>query len=267
MFLICALVAVSAQSAFAQVEEVLGVKAGDNFTYSFEIFWSSANPDVFPPQELLDLNQTQSIHFNVTDVGVSIAYVDMTRLMLDGTQDTTQGFIEVTSGRGVEAQLFIIAANLTAGDKAYPFSEGAPAAVDSFTIGETVTMTYLGSSREVNRYSENKATDDGYLNTYAYYDRKTGVLLEMTLEHYYSSLDEKDREHWEIYQFNQVSVPPSDGGTTDGTGSTEAWSTWVLPAIVVVVVVVVALLAVLFLRRRRKPEVQTPASPPVQATV
>ena len=259
MFLICVFVSASAMSAFAQVEEVLGVKAGDNFSYSFEDFWSSTNPTDLPPQVFTDLNQTE-FHFNVTDIAFTVAYVNVTILRADGTEEVEPGFIDVNTGRGVQlTQLFIIAANLTAGDEAYPASQGPPAAVDSFTISGTTTMTYLGSSREVNRYSERTTTADGYNNTDAYYDQKTGVLLEMTLEYYYSPSGETSSEHWKIYQFNEESVSPSDG-----TGAPEAWLKWVLPAIVVIVIV--ALLAALFLKRRRKPQEQTPTSPPVQTT-
>jgi hypothetical protein len=266
LFLICVLVAVSLQTAFAQDENVLGVVPGDNFTYTFNVFWSSTNPTDLPP-DFSDLNQTESIHFNVTEIWVTTAYVNVTILKVDGTEEVEPGFVDVNTGRGVEAQQFIIGANLTAGDEAYPLSQGPPGAVESFTISGTTTMTYLESSREVNRYSQRTTTADGYNNTDAYYDRQTGVLLEMTLEYYYSVAGETIKEHWKIYQFNEASVTPSDGGTTDGTGATETWPAWILPAIVVVViVVVVALLAVTFLRRRRKPQVQTPASPPVQPT-
>ena len=128
MLLVCALTSAAVYGAWAQAESVLGVKAGDNFTYSFEVFWSSTDPNKVVPQEFSDMNQTLSIHFNVTDVGSTIAYVNITKLTRDGTQAVEQGFIEVSAGRGTDnAQLIIIGANLTAGDKAYPQSD--PAAV------------------------------------------------------------------------------------------------------------------------------------------
>jgi hypothetical protein len=264
VLLVCALYSVVVFGVFAQVGS-LGVKAGDNFTYSFEAFWSSTNPSKVVPSEFSDMNKTRSIHVNVTDVGATIAYVDISKRMIDGTQVNTPGFVAVTTGHGVEAQLFIIEANLTAGDKAYPLSEGPPAAAESFTITETITLTYLGTPREVNHYHESKTDANGTVTRDAYYDRATGILLEMTLSHSLAvNMDEADSEHWKITQFNSAEATPSDG-TGDGTGSTGVLPDWVLYAVIVVVIVVVAILvAVVVLRRRKKPEVQAPAPSPVQ---
>ena len=99
----------------------------------------------------------------------------------------------------------------------------------------------------------------------AYYDKATGILLEMTISHnFVATSDETDSEHWKITQFNSAETTPSDG-TTDGTGSTGALPDWVLyVAVVAVVVVVAALVTVLMLRRRKKPEVQEPEPLPAE---
>src|SRR3990170_2293642 len=75
MLLVCALTSAAVYGALAQGESLLGVKAGDNFTYSFEVYWSSTNPSKIVPQEFSNMNQTLSIHFNVTDVGSTIPNV------------------------------------------------------------------------------------------------------------------------------------------------------------------------------------------------
>ena len=286
MLLVCALTSAAVYGAWAQAESMLGVKAGDNFTYSFEVFWSSTNPSKIVPQEFSNMNQTLSIHFNVTDVGstipnvTNVAYVNITILTRDGNHVDEPGFIEVMSGRGVMLQLpmtqyyvsyaqFIIGANLTAGDKAYPQSNpaevSAGVAAESFTITETVTLTYLDTSREVNHYYNSTTDADGTVIRDAYYDRATGVLLEMTISHSLAvNVDETDSEHWKITQFNSAETTPSDG-TTDGTGSTGALPDWVLyVAVVAVVVVVAALVTVLMLRRRKKPGVQEPEPLPAE---
>src|SRR3990170_5428743 len=235
MLLVCALTSAAVYGAWAQAESMLGVKAGDNFTYSFEFFWSSTNPSKIVPQEFSDINQTLSIHFNVTDVGSTIAYVNITTLTRDGNHVDEPGFIEVMSGRGVMLQLpmtqyyvsyaqFIIGANLTAGDKAYPQSNpaevSAGVAAESFTITETATLTYLGTSREVNHYYNSTTDADGTVIRDAYYDRATGVLLEMTISHSLAvNVDETDSEHWKITQFNSAETTPPNGGGTGGTNS------------------------------------------------
>ena len=267
--MVCALASVAVYGAWAQAESVLGVKAGYNFTDSFEVFWSSTNPSKTGPQEFSNLNQTLSIHFNVTDVSVTTAFVNISKLTRGGTQAVEQGFVEVSSGRGTEnAQLIIIGANLTAGDKAYPQSDpaavAAGAAAGSLTISDTATKTYLGTSREVNHYYEIKTDENGTVIRDAYYDKATGILLEMTISHsFVVNVDETDSEHWKTTQFNSAETPPD--GTTDGTGSTGALPDWVLyVAVVAVVVVVAALVTVLMLRRRKKPGVQEPEPLPAE---
>jgi hypothetical protein len=267
ILMVCSLASVAVYGAWAQDEGVLGVKPGDNFTYSFEAFWSSTDPNQIVPQEFSNLNQTLSIHFNITDTSSTTAYVNVTKLNRDGTQVADIGFINVVSGRGLEAELFIIQANLTAGDKAYPDSDPAAvtsgASAESFTISDTTTLTYLGVSREVNHYHESKTDSDGTVIRDAYFDKTTGVLLELTISHsFVATPDETDSEHWKITQFNSA-VGPSDG--TDGTNSTGSLPDWVLYAVIVVVVVIIAaLLAMLMLRGHKKPDVQEPEPLPAE---
>jgi hypothetical protein len=180
VLLICVLAGATIYSVLAQSETLVGVKKGDNFTYTFIVNWSSTDPNVVVPQEFSDMNQTLLIHFNVTDVGSTIAYLDINKTMRGGSISSSQGYIEVVSGRGVDALLFIIGANLTAGQKAYPQSD--PAAVkagvsaESFTIAETVTRTYMKIAKTVNHYIEtvtNQTTGD-YVKREAYYEQSTG---------------------------------------------------------------------------------------------
>jgi hypothetical protein len=268
-FLVCALSSVVVFGVSAQVGG-LGVEAGDNFTYSFEAFWSSTNPSKVVPAEFSDLNRTRSININVTAVAGVVAYVNITKRMIDGSQVDTPGYISVVTGQGVEAQLFIIGANLTAGGKAYPLAE-PPASAESFTITETVTLTYVGAPREVNHYHASTTNADVTITRDAYYDKATGILLEMTISHSFTvSTDETqtDSEHWKIIQLNEAVAPPDGTDGTDGTDSTEPLPQWILYAVLVVVAVVVAaLIAVLILRRRKRPEVQAPATSAVQPSL
>ena len=56
--LVCILSSVLVFGVIAQVGFV-GVKAGDNFTYSFEVLWSSTNPSVVVPSEFSDMNMAE----------------------------------------------------------------------------------------------------------------------------------------------------------------------------------------------------------------
>jgi hypothetical protein len=276
MLLVCALSTAVIYNARAQTPSVLGLKAGDNFTYSFEVIWTSTDPTQSVPQEFSDMNHTISIHVNVTDVGGTMAYVTITNVMTDGSSPSSQGFIDISSGRGVGAQLLVIGANLTAGDQAYPQSDAAAvtagAAAAPFTISDTLNKTYLGALKMTNHYYErvtNSTTGD-YIDRSAYYDRGTGVMLEMTLQHYYASLGETDTEHWMITQFNNAVAGPSDGGSNNGSTSNSGLQYWLTVAAIAVAVVIVAVLAVIVMLRRKKqaqapPPASIPAAPQTSA--
>jgi hypothetical protein len=266
----CIMTSAAVYGAWAQAETQLGIEAGDNFTYSFQVFWSSADSNVVVPQMFSDMNNTLSIHFNATDVSTTMANLNITRMARDGTQTNTIGYVEVLSGRGVEALLFIIRANLTAGDQAYPASDpaavAAGAAAEPFKITDTLSKTYLGTSRVINHYTERvtNTTTGNYVDRNAYYEKETGILMEMTITHYFADVQETDSEHWKITQFNSA-VTPSDGGNDGTNGSTDSLPAWVVPAVIAVVVIVaIALVAALMLRRRGKPKAQ--AETPSQMT-
>lgn len=271
ILLICVLSGAAVYSVWAQSESAVGVKAGDNFAYSFSVTWVSTNPDVPVPEALSNLNQTMWIKVNVTYAGYTSAGVVVTNVMRDGTQTSDNGTIGVLSGMGTpNAQLLIIQANLTAGKEVYPQSDpeavAAGAGAESFTITDTLNKTYLGNAKTVNHYyvRNTNATTGDYGERDAYYDQATGVLMEMTTTHYNAALDEIDAEHWRISQFNNAGTIPSDGGNNNGANGTNSnggsSDLLTLVSIGAVVAVVVVLTAVVMLRRKKKP--QTPEAPP-----
>jgi hypothetical protein len=270
--LACVLAGAFVYTALAQSEVLLGLKDGDNFTYSFIVNWSSTDPNEVVPQEYSNMNQTLSIHFNVTSAAATIVNLNITNLNRDGTNSTEMGYSSISTGRYSGAPLFIIGANLTEGDQVYPDSDpvavAAGAAALSFTINETVPKSYLGTARQVNHYTnrEDNVTSGDYVTRSAYYDQTTGLLMEMTIEHYWASLGETDSEHWRITQFNSATAP-ADNNQNDGT-SNEGLPSWLVPAVIVVVVVVVVVLVVaLVVTMRKKPKVQAATPPPAQPEV
>jgi hypothetical protein len=267
--LVCVIASAAVWSAWSQSEDAVGVKTSDNFTYHFEVLWSSTDQSLTPPQVFIDMNQTVSIHFNVTDVSATTVFVNITNDMKDGTQTSTPWFVNVLDGRASDTLLFIIQANLNAGDQAFSMADPAAvavgAAVEPFTITETVTKTYLGSTWTVNHYTERRSnvTTGDYVARNAYYDKATGVLLELTITYYEATYKETTSEHWIINQFNSSVAPDGTDGTTDGNSG--ALLEWLTPIVIVVVAVIIVILATMVvLRRRKKPQEQKspPSSPP-----
>src|SRR3990170_6153198 len=163
VFLVCALTCATVYSAWAQVAVVLGVAVGDDFTYSFEVFWSTTNSSRTVPEEFIQLNQTRSIHVGVTNVEGTLASVNITRTGVDGSTSVSDGVIDVSSGQGIDAFGLIIGANLNQNDAAYPLGTNLGY---SFKIGETVTRTYLNVAREVNHYEANITNAANYVYVY-----------------------------------------------------------------------------------------------------
>jgi hypothetical protein len=92
------------------------------------------------------------------------------------------GIVNLETGVATSA-LLILAANLNANDRIHPTGE------DKITINETVIRNYLGEDRETNHlmitYQENGIT--GTVDRY--FDRKTGMLVELRDETSYVNPD------------------------------------------------------------------------------
>ena len=59
------IVTVSAGSA------IVGVSKGQTFDYSYQLLWSSTDPNAVAPSNYIQLNNTQTIQLKVTDVSGS----------------------------------------------------------------------------------------------------------------------------------------------------------------------------------------------------
>jgi hypothetical protein len=232
MFLLFFTVVGSASAQVATPEA--GVSAGNVFAYNFFAFWSSTNQTATVPAVLAELNKTETIRITITQVSGLMVFMNITSRFENGTENTSEDFVNIMSGVSVKAFGLIVSPKLTKNNVVYPYGD------INFTINGTMTRTYSFGVRETAHSSVNSTDVPGTVYAFddLYFDRETGVMLEWYAEQVQSSSpNEKTALLWKIKEFDLKTT----GGLLD------YW-----PLIVVVVAVVAVLIAVIaYLRRRR----------------
>jgi hypothetical protein len=168
-FLLLALIA----GASAQTRTV-GIGVGNKFRYSPTVTWSSNDTSATPSSDIVDANNTLWGEVTVTGISGTNITTQITDYYKNGTETTPMGgWKDVNTGAG-NMTIFVISANLTAGDSVYTSS--------SWIINETVPRTYSGVERETNHL--NMTVSDGtQITGYDFYwDKSTGILVETLQE-------------------------------------------------------------------------------------
>lgn len=159
-----------------------GVKAGDEFTYSINGFFSSTESNVTASEEFLQLNMTEWFKVLVTDVSDQVVSVNTTWRFTNGTEFKESSTINVDTGIAYPSNGFypIYAANLKANDYLRPHGP------DRSTINETSTRQYASGTRQTNRrtisisaYDEDDPTRTWVETPTIYFDKQTGILVEL----------------------------------------------------------------------------------------
>lgn len=156
-----------------------GVVKGDYFIYQMYGVFTSTGSDSNLPIPQFEYNNTNWVRINITQVSDSIVYQAYTLHFINGSElnfnlktdlnPENENTIKF-SDKGVP----ICSANLPIGN-ALPETQ--------ITINETLTRSYLGSLREVNRASWNFVDDWGN----CYFDKETGMLVELCRTHQFSN--------------------------------------------------------------------------------
>jgi hypothetical protein len=158
-------------SAFAQTE--IGVKVGDTFKYSVSGF-----------SELYSWGMTPSEGVSVEGIDLYVKGISANSITFWGQfsfQNGTKTNDALISSEVLsEISLFITEANLTEQD----FFDLVNTQSDIYDVELTdmVVRNYFGLDREVNRviWRVKSGDSEGY-GIYAYWDKKTGILTEMTV--------------------------------------------------------------------------------------
>ncbi len=196
---LCILLAFSCSlGSFAAAQtRVPGVSVGDSFKYSFELNMNVSDSQLSLPSLLEGiLSEAENINwvsFTVTQVSGTKVTLQTTMQFKNGTQQTgTNQVVDVATGQDATNQeslaMFLIAANLNAGDQIYTQSSTG-------TINETIQKTYPSGTRELNHQSitQNYNVSQDELTGFnisgslqqsntenIYWDKQTGALEEMS---------------------------------------------------------------------------------------
>ena len=178
MFSVMLLSAMVVTSVVAQ-PRVAGVNAGDWFNYGdISGSWSSNDPNaVFPS---LILNETEWMLISVEDVSGTNITLQSTIHFTNGTERNESGHIDIDTGDG-NMTLSAISANLNANDTVYSSFD-----YSTMRINETIIRTYPDAVRDTNHLNitmeYNVTGFYHYLSTSYYWDRSSGIVVEMSQE-------------------------------------------------------------------------------------
>lgn len=179
------------QSAMA-VERKPGVKVGDRVLYDFTLNWVS-NDDIdrlFAGDE--NLKDVYFIEINVLSIADANITYQWINHFKNGSLSQTVYWLDVSNL--IYGTPWFIAANLTPGDWVDPIHT---------TINDTQTRRYLDVERQVNHFGliKNHTTDivghDYHVvgEHHAYWDKTTGILLEIEQNMSYTRIPEGNKTH------------------------------------------------------------------------
>jgi hypothetical protein len=164
-----------AGTAFAQ-NAIVGVNPGNKFEYSYNITWTSTDPNALVPTVDIDLNNTEFVRIGIVNVTGTLINADFTRQYKNGTATKQNGNIDVNSQiLEIPYSVLIIRAFANTNEKIYP-DGGYP------TLNETEFRTYTTGRVETIRYVSSMGSETNNQTTEIFFDRARGVGLEYHFE-------------------------------------------------------------------------------------
>ena len=178
ILLLCLLCFAGAKVTSAQTATP-GVTKGDVFYYTMYGHFSSSDPDAIIYVPAFEANNTEWVSIEITGVSGPVISHVYTLHYYNGSEDRINGQTDLTKNLNFSsgfAGVPFCAANLSAGDKV---------STVQFTINETLEWSYPDGKREINHLSWTSSEDSGD----CYFDRKTGVLVDMYRVHSFVNPD------------------------------------------------------------------------------
>lgn len=231
MLLMIVIPAASGQEAI-----VAGVKPGDIFTYTVTGSYSSSAPLSDVPDEILNAAATE--YFRITIVPFSSPNIEYEWVwhFTNGTEQTDNGThgitnIEIPSESSGPFQL-MVSANLTTDESIHPHYG------PRLTFNETVMWPYSNYTRATNRLrtetqeqnNQTAVTKYRTVDSDAYYDKLTGMLVSLDEETYYQNPTFSTSLKWIL--------SGQTAWTYASAGSYPPAPFWTLPAIIAVAIVI-----------------------------
>jgi hypothetical protein len=234
---------------------VAGVKPGDKFTYTVTGSYPTDHASLDIPQEVFDAHATDYFEVVISSVsGLDVGYTWSWHFNNGSAPvgDSSSVNLETTANTG--PFWAIVSANLNTTQRIHPHF-----GPDRSVFNQTVKYTYTNYTRETNRLQlefayQNNVTLATYTeNTDTYFDKQTGMLVQLTDESDYLNPAYTTIITWKLRETNAWS------SSSPGSFPIEPFFT--LPVIIATVTVVVIVVAVLttwaVLNQRRKARQKT----------
>jgi hypothetical protein len=241
------------QSSFAAY--TVGVKPGDWMKYNVTLSWTGTEPDT---DDFGELGEAEYMKGEVVAVEGTSVTAKMSMHMKNGS-DTVQTLVgNVATGEG-NVTFFIVPSGMEEGD-AFPSKMFGDEAT-TFSVTDTETKTYCGTSRAVNVYSLSAPPVSGFSATIAAnWDQATGVLVELSMS---MSTPEQTMDMKVLATETNMWSSGIFGGLTF---SSDPMMNILIPVVAISAIAAGAtVVALIFLRKRHSPTAATAASAPASA--
>lgn len=222
---------------------VAGVKPGDVFTYDVTGSYPTNDPTLDIPREVIDAHATDFFTIVIDDVTGSVPGPEVGYTVYwhfnNGSETRNESRtvnLETTANTG--SFWAIVSANLNTTQRIHPHF-----GPDLSVFNQTVKYTYTNYTRDTNRlqlefsYQNNKTLATLTETTDTYFDKQTGMLVQLTDQSDYHGPSYTTIITWKLRETNAWS------SSSPGSFPIEPFFT--LPVIIIIVVVIAVLVAVL----------------------
>jgi len=190
LFILTSLLIVA--SVTANPDRTVGVSTGDWFKYEdITVTWSSNDPDASKVWYGMDLemyNQTEWVKIEITGVSGTNVTMQGIQHFKNGTEEISDGWVDIDTGDSINASTTVIGANLNEGDPIYTAGD-----YYNWFINETIIRDYPGpdtprGTNHINMTYTYQGTIppdinvDYFYSINFYWDTATGVLVEDSFE-------------------------------------------------------------------------------------
>jgi hypothetical protein len=222
------------------VEANVGVKSGDWAEYSVSSSWQSTISTLTPSYAI----GMKWVKYEVTDVADNDITANVTAHYKNGTENSTVQTGNVLTQSG-DLSLMFIQTDLGKGDSVGVWTSymGSP---ESFTLNDTFSRNYLGTTREVNHLDASFSYSFLQMHFIGYWDRATGVACEILVEMSASSLGGS--------MTSSIAYTLTE---TNAWGGTPFWMQLWFQVIVIATSAVVVVSFVFFRKYRKRTSVRT----------
>lgn len=158
---------------------IVGVDVGDSFRFNHTFDWSSSDPNATIPPYFELMSKIESTLITIFDVsGTNVTFQYVWHLK-NGTDLTNFALTDVDTGAG-NATNWIVSANLNQSDSIYTAGD-----YSAWKVNETIGRTYQDVTRDTNHVNltaeMNMSEVYMYSSTNFYWDRLTGIVVEMAI--------------------------------------------------------------------------------------